>query len=77
VKWTSSEGRKINEHLDGVRMMIRDCYQVLQSKGRVILIKTIKDAFLRNGEPEYTLLRLVAYHHEQVKRVLEWSTLNH
>ena len=58
-------------------MMIRDCYEVLQSKGRVILIKTIKDAFLRNGDPEYTLLPLVVYHNEQVKRVLEWSTLNH
>ena len=76
-KRSSSEGRKINEHLDEVRMMIRDCYQELQSKGRVISMETIKDAFLGNGDPEYTLLRLVTYHNEQAKTVLEWSTLKH
>ena len=43
-KRTSGEGRKINEYLDEVRM-IRDCYQELQSKGRIISMDTIKDAF--------------------------------
>ena len=76
-KRTSGEGRKINEYLDEVRMMIRDCYQELQSKGRIISMDTIKDAFLGNGDPEYTLSRLIEYHNEQAKTVLQWGTLKH
>ncbi|WP_374165336.1 site-specific integrase [Arcticibacter sp. MXS-1] len=76
-KRTSAEGRKINEYLEDVRMKVRDCYQDLQSKGRIISMETFKDAFLGNGDPEYTLHRLIIYHNEQAKTVLEWSTLKH
>jgi integrase len=40
-------------------------------------METFKDAFLGNGDPEYTLNRLITYHNEQAKTVLEWSTLKH
>lgn len=76
-KRTSAEGRKINEYLDDIRMKVRDCYQDLQTKGRIISMETFKDAFLGNGDPEYTLNRLITYHNEQAKTVLEWSTLKH
>ena len=76
-KRTSTEGRKINEYLDEVRVKVRDCYQDLLSNGRIISMETFKDAFLGNGDPEYTLNRLITYHNEQAKTVLEWSTLKH
>jgi site-specific recombinase XerD len=76
-KRSSAEGKNINEYLDEVRMMIRDCYQELQSKGRIISMDAVKDAFLGNGDPEYTLNRLMEYHNEQAKSVLQWSTLKH
>lgn len=41
-KRTSAEGRKINEYLDDIRMKVRDCYQDLQSKGRIISMKHLK-----------------------------------
>ncbi|WP_374163845.1 site-specific integrase [Arcticibacter sp. MXS-1] len=76
-KRTSTEGRRINEYLDEVRVKVRDCYQDLLSNGRTISMETFKDAFLGNGDPEYTLNKLMAYHNEQAKTVLEWSTLKH
>ncbi len=76
-KRNTAEGKKINEYLEDIRIILRDRYQELLSKGRFITADLIKEAFLGNGNPELTLNTLTDYHNEQAKAVLEWSTLKH
>lgn len=76
-KRNTAEGREINVYLEETRNILRDRYQELLSKGRIITADLIKEAFLGNGDPEHTLNKLIAYHNEQADAVLTWSTLKH
>lgn len=77
-KGSKDEVALLNDGLEQVRVALGHHYQQLQLKGKYITPNAVKDAYLGNdGEEPNLLSRLVAYHFETAKTVLEWSTLKH
>ena len=77
-KGNRAEILQLNTVLENVRIVLANHYQQMQLKGQYITASAIKDAYLGNADEEpNTLSRLIAYHFEQAKLVLEWSTLKH
>ena len=77
-KGKGDAAKNINNGLDQVRLTLGNCYQQLLLKGKLITPDAIKDVFFGTDSVESnTLSRLIAYHNEQAKHELTWSTLKH
>ena len=77
-KGSKDEVALLNDGLEQVRVALAHHYQQLQLKGKFITPNAVKDAYLGHDGEELNLLsRLVTYHFETAKAVLEWSTLKH
>ncbi|MDB5014139.1 MAG: integrase, partial [Daejeonella sp.] len=75
AKSSSEEGKKLNSYLEDIRAEIGDCYRSLQVGRKVITAESIKQAFQRTGEEEYTLNKLIEYHNTTFANTLAWGTL--
>ena len=77
-KGSKDDVATINNGLEQIRFALGYHYQQLQLKGRYITASAVKDAYLGHDDEEPNILsRLIAYHSDQAKSVLEWSTLKH
>ncbi|HZY39618.1 MAG TPA: site-specific integrase [Mucilaginibacter sp.] len=77
-KGNKSDISKINNDLEELRLALGNHHRQLQLKGQLVTANAVKDAYLGNDDDEpNTLSRLIEYHFETAKAVLEWSTLKH
>ena len=72
---SSEEGKKLNNYLEDIRAELGECYRALQTSRKVITADYVKQAFLRTGEEEHTLNKLVDYHNTTASNTLAWGTL--
>lgn len=77
-KGNREEVVNLMNNLEQVRMALGNYYHQMQVKGEYITAGAIKDAYLGiSADEPNTLSRLSAYHNEQAKLLLTWSTLKH
>jgi site-specific recombinase XerD len=77
-KGNREEVTTLVNNLEQVRLALGNYYHQMQVKGEYITAAAIKDAYLGiAAEEPNTLGRLAAYHNEQAKLTLTWSTLKH
>lgn len=75
VKGNSQAARALNNYIQQVRNELYDAYAELQKEGELITVVTLKSRYLGTDQQSRTLLELVAYHNEVMKRVLKPGTL--
>lgn len=76
-KGIRAEIKSLNNYLEEVRLALRNCYQNLVLKGKMVSAEMVKDGFLGTSEEVHSLSELFEYHNHSATSTLKWSTLKH
>ena len=84
AKWNASQGKmigngheayQINRKLEETRSLLYNAYDSLIKEDKVITSQLVKARFLGTDQKHKTLLELLSYHSEKMKKVLKYGTM--